>query len=66
MEKIVFEYTTQYGTFRDALYLPEDHGLSDTDINALKKERLNNWLALIEAASNPPPDETLEDEMLNA
>jgi len=61
MEKIIFEYTTQHGVFRDALYLPEGHGLSQVEINALKKERLNNWLYAIENPS-PPPEETGEGE----
>lgn len=57
MEKIIFEYTTQYGVFRDALYLPEDHGLPEAEIHALKKERLNNWLYAIENPPPPPPPE---------
>lgn len=47
MIKIDFEFSTSYGTFRDALYLPEDHGLSDTEITALKQQRLDNWLAFV-------------------
>lgn len=52
--KIDFEFTTPYGMFRDALHLPADHGLSDEELEALKQERLNNWINAIE---NPPaPD----------
>lgn len=47
MIKIDFEYQTQYGVFRDALHLPEDHTFSDADIEAMKQERVNNWLAII-------------------
>ena len=47
--KIDFEYTTAYGKFCDALFLPDDHGLSDLEINALKEERLNNWIAAVTA-----------------
>jgi predicted nucleotidyltransferase len=50
--KIDFEFTTQYGVFRDALYLSDDHALGDDEINALKQERLDNWLNAIE---NPAP-----------
>jgi hypothetical protein len=59
MDRIVFEFSTKYGVFRDALYLPAGHGLSEAQIEALKQERLNNWLALVE---NPPPPapETVE------
>ena len=51
MKKIDFEFTTQYGVFRDALYLEESHGFSDADIDSLKQERLDRWLGIIE---NPP------------
>ena len=49
--KIDFEFTTHYGVFRDALYLDDDHQLTEGEINALKQERLDNWLLIIE---NPP------------
>jgi hypothetical protein len=48
MIKIDFEFETQYGKFSDALHLSEDHGLSDVDIDAIKQQRLNNWLTVIE------------------
>lgn len=47
MIKIDFEYQTQYGVFRDALHLPENHTFSDADIEAMKQERVNNWLAIV-------------------
>lgn len=55
MQQIIFEFDTQYGVFRDALYLPADHGLTDDQIQALKQERLDNWLAIVTAASNAEP-----------
>lgn len=59
--RIVFEFTTKYGVFCDALYLPVDHNLTDEQITEMKYERLNNWLHIIE---NPPPPapETVEIE----
>lgn len=48
MQQIIFEYTTKYGVFRDAIYLPEDHNLTDQDIDALKQERLDQWFKAIE------------------
>ena len=51
MIKIDFEFQTPYGAFRDALYLPEDHGLSQEQIVAVQQERLDNWLFAVE---NPP------------
>lgn len=52
--KIDFEFETQYGIFRDALHLPDDHNLTAEQIADIKQERLNNWLYIIE---NPPPPE---------
>lgn len=52
--KIDFEFNTEYGLFRDALHLPDEHGLSEADIEAMKQERVNNWIALVSA---PPVEE---------
>lgn len=52
--KIEFEFTTSYGVFRDALYLPDDHTFTDEQIGAMKQERLDNWLLAVE---NPPAPE---------
>ena len=49
--QIIFEFPSAYGTFRDALNLPDDHGLSEAELTAMKQARLENWLAHIEAAS---------------
>ena len=49
MIKLDFEFETQYGKFNDALHLFDDHGLSDAEIEAMKQQRLTNWLAIIEA-----------------
>ncbi len=54
MVKIDFEFDTPHGVFRDALYLPDDHGLSDEQIEAMKKERVDNWIAVVTA---PPVEE---------
>lgn len=59
MDQIIFEFATPYGVFRDALYLPADHGLTDEQIAEMQRERLNNWLAIIEA---PPAEEAPADE----
>jgi len=53
MVSIEFEFDTQYGTFRDALVLPDDHGLSDAELDAMKQQRLDNWIVVITA----PPAE---------
>jgi hypothetical protein len=56
--KIIFEKETQYGIYRDALYFPEDQLPSDEEIERLKQERVNNWVAMIMA---PPVEELPQD-----
>lgn len=56
--KIDFEFQTDFGVFRDALHLPDDHNLSEAEIEAMKQERLNNWLAVVSA---PPVEESVQD-----
>ena len=51
--KIEFEFDTPYGVFRDALYFPDDQVPSDADIDAMKAQRRDNWIAIV---SNPPVD----------
>ncbi len=53
MVKIDFAFDTPYGVFRDALWLEENHGLTDEQIDALQAERLSNWLDVI--ANSPAP-----------
>lgn len=52
--KIDFEFDTKHGVFRDALHLPDDHTLTDAEIAAMKQQRLDNWIAIVEA---PPVEE---------
>ena len=58
MIKIDFAFDTPYGRFADALHLPDDHGLSDEQIEALKVERRDNWLAIVTAPSVESPPES--------
>lgn len=53
MIKIDFQFETKFGKFSDALYLPDDHAFTDAEIDAMKQERLDNWLAIVDA---PPVD----------
>lgn len=56
--KLDFEFKTPYGKFSDALIFPDDQPLpSDAEIEAMKQERLNNWLYVIE---NPVSDQNAE------
>ena len=54
MVKIDFEFDSPSGVFRDALHLPDDHTFSEAEIQAMKQQRFDNWLAIINA---PPPVE---------
>lgn len=56
VQKIDFEYTTKYGVFRDALHLPEDQVFTDADIDAMKQQRLDNWIYHVENPPPPPPE----------
>jgi hypothetical protein len=52
--KIDFEFTTPHGLFRDALHLPDDHTFTDEEIQAMKQQRVDNWIAVVTA---PPAEE---------
>lgn len=59
MIKIDFEFYSMYGTFSDALYLPEDHTFTEEQIDAMKQERLESWIFAVENPPAPEP-ETVE------
>ncbi len=48
MESFEFSFITKYGKFSDVIYLPENHGLTEEEINNMKIERLNNWLTYLD------------------
>lgn len=53
--KIDFEFVhPTHGKFRDALHLPDNHGLSDAEIEAMKQQRFDNWVAVVEAPPVEP------------
>lgn len=56
--KIDFEFQTEYGLFRDALHLEDDHTFTDEQIQTMKQERVDNWIAVITA---PPVEEVFVD-----
>jgi hypothetical protein len=59
--KIDFEFETQYGKFADALHLADDHNFSNEEIQLLKEERVDNWVALVSAPVNTTTPEDLID-----
>ena len=45
--KIDFSINTEFGIFNDALILDDDITYLDNDIEIMKQNRLNNWLAIV-------------------
>lgn len=46
--KIDFSFDTPYGPFSDTLFFVDAETIpSDAEIEAIKQQRLNNWLALV-------------------
>lgn len=57
--KIDFEANTPHGLYRDALYLPDDHTMTNEEIDAMKQQRVDNWIAVIttpQVEETPAPD----------
>lgn len=54
--KIDFEFETQYGVFRDALYLADNHSLTEAELQAMKLARLDAWVSIIENPPLPEPE----------
>jgi hypothetical protein len=49
--KIDFSFDTQYGKFADALHLPDNHTFTDSEIEEMKQQRLDNWIAIVTTPS---------------
>ena len=58
--KIDFEFETSFGKFADALWFPDGTVPSDQEIEAMKQNRLNNWLALV-SGTNEDVVEPIEE-----
>lgn len=56
--KIDFEITKDGYTYRDAIVLPDDHGLSDAEIEAMKQARFDAWYFIV---TNPPEEPAPEE-----
>jgi len=54
MATIDFEKSNNTYTLKDAIILPDDHGLTDAEIETIKQDRFNNWLAIVTA---PPVED---------
>lgn len=55
MINMIFERETKYGVYRDAIILPDDHGFSQADLDAMMQQRVDNWIAIIENPPQPDP-----------
>jgi len=51
--QIVFEFDYNGVAFRDALVLPDDHTFTDTELEAMKQERFDNWVTVITSGGEP-------------
>jgi len=56
--RILFEVQTPHGVYRDALHLLPEHQFTDAEIEAMKQERVDNWIAVVTA---PPTEELSQD-----
>jgi hypothetical protein len=52
MVKIDFSFESEHGTFADAIILPDDHTFTDAEIETIKQDRLNNWIAAVTEPSS--------------
>lgn len=50
--KIDFEMEQDGIVFRDAIVLSDDHTMTKTQIEAVKKQRFEEWLKIINAPQN--------------
>jgi hypothetical protein len=55
--QIIFEVETAHGKFCDALYFEDDAVPDEATIEAMKQERVDNWIAAVTA---PPPPKYVE------
>lgn len=61
MITINFEISQNGYKLKDAIVLPDDHGLTDVQIEVIKKQRFDDWYAVLTA----PQDEYQADELGN-
>ena len=64
MVKIDFEKTDGVYTLQDALHLPDDHAFSESDIEAMKQERFDNWVAILTTPTQEPIAELPPSEVV--
>jgi hypothetical protein len=60
--KIDFEFETKYGKFVDALHFEDSAVPDDATIEAMKQERVDNWVYHIENPPVAPPSKYKRDQ----
>lgn len=53
MVVINFSFQTEHGQYSDALHLPDDHGYSDAEIEAMKQQRFDAWKNIVRGTDVP-------------
>lgn len=43
--------------FKDAIVLPDDHTMTETEIEAMKQQRYDNWYAIVNTVSEESEQE---------
>lgn len=64
--QIRFTFDTEFGPFSDALNLPDDHAFTDLELEAMKQERLTNWLAVLTAPAEEAVTPVVEEDVAPA
>jgi hypothetical protein len=62
MVKIEFEFDSEYGTFRDCIVLPDNHNMSEAQIDAIKQQRFDAWLESVQPVEEEEAIEVQEVE----
>lgn len=58
MINIDFEIEQDGYKFRDAIILPDNHNLTDAEIDALKQKRFDDWYLIV----TTPSEEVIEEQ----
>lgn len=58
--KIDFEIEKDGMVFRDAIVLPDDHTMTDEQIESMKQSRFDAWYEVV----TNPPEEVIQEEQV--
>jgi hypothetical protein len=62
--QVIFEKSDSGRTFRDALWMTQEEydATPSTSIDAMKQERFDNWLTIVDAVPTEEPEITIPAE----